>query len=397
MIESVPQIVKEVGKRMPRARHQRGWVEEAGKRRRKWRGHYYVYVRQPDGTERRQHRAVVLGLKSEMPKWKAEAALQAIIEREIHTSALPAQCTLRWFWQERFCPMKAPKWKASARGETVKNIERYIIAPLGELPLASIDKFTLQTHINSLAKNYSRSVVEKALIWSRAILEEAVDQDLLNKNPGWKLEMPETRKVNRKTVNPERVAEAFATLPMRERLMLRIALVLGLRPGEILALRWNDIFPHSLRIDEATVDGSVYAPKTEASIDHVWMPAEIKAELDFWRSAYGDPKPESFIFPSPTGRVMRLDNYRRRMFRPALEKAGLKGVTFQQCRRSCATLLLDGKHGNLKDVQRHLRHAQATTTLGIYVQEVPASVRAAVESLDKTIFGKLSATTSLVN
>ena len=94
---------------------------------------------------------------------------------------------------------------------------------------------------------------------------------------------------------------------------------------------------------------------------------------------------------------MRLDNYRRRMFRPALEKAGLKGVTFQQCRRSCATLLLDGKHGNLKDVQRHLRHAQATTTLGIYVQEVPASVRAAVESLDKTIFGKLSATTSLVN
>lgn len=287
MIESVPQIVKEVGKHMSRDRHQRGWVEEAGKCRKKWRGHYYVYVRQPDGTERRQHRAVVLGLKSEMPKWKAEAALQAIIEREVSASALPASdCTLRWFWQERFCPMKAPKWKASARGETVKNIERYIIAPLGELPLASIDKFTLQTHINSLAKNYSRSVVEKALIWSRAILEEAVDQDLLNKNPGWKLEMPETRKVNRKTVNPERVAEAFATLPMRERLMLRIALVLGLRPGEILALRWNDIFPHSLRIDEATVDGSVYAPKTEASIDHVWMPADIKAELDFWRSAY---------------------------------------------------------------------------------------------------------------
>ena len=40
-----------------------------------------------------------------------------------------------------------------------------------------------------------------------------------------------------------------------------------------------------------------------------------------------------------------------------------------------------------KDVQEHLGHSQAGTTLGIYVQSIPASVRAAVHSLDAAIFG----------
>ena len=97
---------------------------------------------------------------------------------------------------------------------------------------------------------------------------------------------------------------------------------------------------------------------------------------------------------------MHLDNYRKRLFRPALDAAGLKGVTFQQCRRTCGTIMLNGKHGNLKDVQGHLRHAQASTTLGIYVQQIPESVRTAVASLDRTIFGAVaasSATSSVVN
>lgn len=148
------------------------------------------------------------------------------------------------------------------------------------------------------------------------------------------------------------------------------------------------MFANSLRIDEGAVEGKVYEPKTAASVAHVWMPPEIKAEVEFWRLASGESvSSDVFIFPSDHGRAMNLRNYRKRAFLPALEAAGLKGITFQKCRRTCGTLMLNGKHGNLKDVQGHLRHAQASTTLGIYVQQIPESVRAAVESLDNTIFG----------
>lgn len=372
---------------MSRDRHQDGWVEECGGRVKKWRGHYYVYERQADGSEKRRHRSLILGPRARLKKWEAEQALRQVIRRETPRAAPAAEITLAWFWRERFLPLKGPGWKESARKEMAANIERYVITGLGERPLAALDKFMLQNHINTLAERYSRSVVEKALIWSRAILEEAVDQEFLDRNPARKLAMPQCRKVARPTLAPERIADAFALLPLRERLMLRLALVLGLRPGEILALRWNDVGAEALRIDEGTVDGRVYEPKTEASAAWVWLPAEVRAELELWRGLSPAAAPESFVFPAPAGGVMRLDNYRRRMFRPALERAGLRGVTFQQCRRSCATLLLDGRHGNLKDIQAHLRHARATTTLEVYVQAVPASVRAAVESLDRAVFG----------
>ena len=172
-------------------------------------------------------------------------------------------------------------------------------------------------------------------------------------------------------------------------------MVLGLRPGEILALRWNDVFPNSLRVDEGSVDGKVYDPKTEASVAHVWMTEEIRVELEFWRSVCGPAETSGFVFPAPSGKPMHLDNYRKRTFGPALKAAGLAGVTFQQCRRTCGTLMLNGKHGNLKDVQGHLRHAQASTTLGIYVQSIPESVRAAVQSLDAAIFGPPASQASL--
>jgi integrase len=209
--------------------------------------------------------------------------------------------------------------------------------------------------------------------------------------------MPQTRKVNHQIADVAKIAEGFAKLPLRERIILRLALVLGLRPGEILALRRDDIFPKSLRVDEGNVDGKLWSPKTEASVSHVWMTPEIKAEIDFWLSLEATANPDSLVFRSPSGKPIHLDNYRKRILCPALEKAGLKGTTLQMCRRTCSTIMLNNKHGNLKDVQNHLRHAQASTTLGIYVQEIPESVQGAVASLDKALFGAVPATDSKPN
>jgi integrase len=168
----------------------------------------------------------------------------------------------------------------------------------------------------------------------------------------------------------------------------------------LLALRWNDVGESSLRIDEATRYGKLYDPKTDASIASVWLPVAIRNDLDEWRAESKHAADDDLIFPSPKGKVTRLDNFRKRVLKPALkdasrlaEKAGvspknikLNEVTFQACRRSCGTYLQ--KSGGVKDVQAHLRHAQASTTFGIYVQEIPESVRDAVESLDCFLTGR---------
>ena len=97
-----------------------------------------------------------------MKKWQAEKFLQAIIDKETsggNVRPSPAY-TLRWFFQNRYKPVKEPTWKISSRGQTVSFIENYIIVPFGDKTLADLNRFELQTHMNKLAGSFSHSVVE---------------------------------------------------------------------------------------------------------------------------------------------------------------------------------------------------------------------------------------------
>lgn len=372
-----------------RERGQNGWVETTGTTRKRWRGHYHVYETQPDGDARRIHKSVILGPRSELTRKEACDALRQVIamQSELKTEKKP-EMTFGQFWRERFLPMHQDKWKASSRQTQTDNIERYCVKFLQDEPLSKIEKFDLQIQANRLAKTFSKSVVGKFVIWTRAILEEAVEQEFIAKNPARKLSLPETRPENKRFLTLNEIPVVLARLPFRERLILRMSLVLGLRPGEQFALRWNDVNGHSLRLDEETVDGKIYTTlKTEKSSGFVALPASLRAGLAEWRLMQNPASEREFLFPNADGGVHRLDNYRADVLRPALKQiakeTGIDGIDFRACRRTCATLL--SKHGGVKEVQAHLRHSRATTTLDIYVQEIPEEVRAAVESLDSVL------------
>ena len=113
------------------------------------------------------------------------------------------------------------------------------------------------------------------------------------------------------------------------------------------------------------------------------------------------------------GGPLHAKNFLRRHIWPAAVKAGImqsrpqdlaKGtkwvdpstsVNFRAFRRTCATWFQ--KHGTTKDIQAHLRHSTPVTTLGVYVQEIPESVRAAVEALDAQLFAPAPAPKVKVN
>jgi integrase len=114
-----------------------------------------------------------------------------------------------------------------------------------------------------------------------------------------KLEKPQTRAVNKRIAREAEIRVIMRCMEGRVRLVLMISFVLGLRLGEMLALQWDDVFESALRIDERTPYGKIYAPKSEASIASVWLPAEMKAELDAIR--HKGAKPSDFIFPNSRG------------------------------------------------------------------------------------------------
>jgi integrase len=396
-----------IGSNLGRSRWQRGWVEETGRKAKKWKGHYYIYVLQLDGTEKRGHRSVILGLKSQMRKSEAEKKLQEIVDRAANTDEPPVYLspdhTLRWFRDERYRPLKEPQWKISSLPKTIRFFNQYILPAFGDVPLDQIHRFAVQMHLNDMAKKYSYSVVSKFRVYVKAMLDEALEQDLISKNPARKLAIPETRKTEKPALSEQEIAALLAHLKGRDRLIIRMFIVLGLRAGELFALRRNDrVEPSQLYIDEAVSeelrgDERLVKPKTLSSTAYVWLPESIRVEIDKWIIRMEDKRPEAFLFATRNGTPLNMNNFLRRTIKPAAERARatalkdhpelpasfLAEVNHQVFRRTCATHMQD--LGSVKDIQAHLRHSTPAMTINRYIQQIPASVRQAVESLDEKL------------
>jgi integrase len=395
--EPAVKSILSAGSHMGRDRYQEGRVVLVGKHIKKWRGHFYVYQKQHDGSEVRHHRNIPLGLKSEMDKGEAKAKLREIIGRETKDVApAPVNVTLRWFYENRFLPQKEQQWKVTSRPKTKRFIENYLLKRFGDTLLGDLGKFMLQTYLNEMAPRFSKSVLSKIRVYFNSILDEAVELEMLPKNPAGKLAVPRSGKRSAtKHLTPEQIPLILFQLSDRDRLIVRMFLVLALRPGEMFALRWNDKQGNSLRIDSSITDGIEVETKTEGSDSFVWLPASIDTELEFWRGTAPDAGPDAFIFPSSRGTAINTNNFLFRVLKEAGRNAGIDGVTHQMLRRTCSTYM--AQVTSVKDVQAHLRHTNAKTTLEHYIKSVPESVRVAVESLDQLLKRKPSGSETPAN
>jgi integrase len=116
----------------------------------------------------------------------------------------------------------------------------------------------------------------------------------------------------------------------------------------------------------------------------------LQEELEIWiqarrqqRPYHKTAEPESdLLFPSETGTPFRLGNYLKRNLKPLAKRAGIRDMTYQALRRTCATHFQ--KHGKPRDIQAQLRHAKLEMT-GRYIKEISEAVRAAVESMDREL------------
>jgi len=378
-----------------RTRHQDGWVELRGNKLKRWYGHYYVYERDAQGKEKRRHRGVYLGDKATMRKWQAEDELRSKIQKASKKQPLADGLTLEWFTRERFLPMREPLWAPSTRETNLGNIEHHILPKLGSTPLAELDKFKCQTFLNELAnaerparkrqpaqKGFSFTVVDHNRTMLKAILEEAVDAELIGKNPARKLVNPETKEAV-KDVLPKLQARALLdALPFRDRLMAMIAAFCAMRPGEIFGLRWS-----SWRGDHFQIEGTAWRgilrpgkAKTKGSKAPVVIPDVIQPLVKAWREQNAAAPSEALLFPTESGTPIRPENWLRRHIKPIAEAAGISmPVNFQVLRRTFATNAQG--FGSMKDVQVHLRHSDIATTADVYTQEVPESVRKLVNAV----------------
>lgn len=209
----------------------------------------------------------------------------------------------------------------------------------------------------------------------------------LQDNPARGVELPKLRNVRPKwaltTAQAATLLEALALLP---RTMVGLAVVSGLRRGELFALRWKDIDEQAglLTVREAVYDGVFSTPKTAAGIRQIPLSATALQLVADWRRGK-TPDAEALVFSTRSGGVLSPHNVLRRSILPACTRLGLPRATWLTFRRTYSSWSHDkGIPG--KVVAQLMGHANVDTTLNVYTQVLDGSLRSAAEKVGSELF-----------
>jgi integrase len=175
--------------------------------------------------------------------------------------------------------------------------------------------------------------------------------------------------------------ERLASWCSEDRLIVFAALS-GLREGELFALPGSNV---DLRGGSAVVDSSAYKgrasrTKTPSSRRRVYLCAVAKQILREQLLAT-NPNRAGLVFPAPLGGVWQKDNFMSRVFRPAVKRAKLDGLTFHDLRHTCASLMI-ASGANPLEVAAQLGHKDARLVLQRYGHLYPGASAQAVQRLD---------------
>ena len=162
---------------------------------------------------------------------------------------------------------------------------------------------------------------------------------------------------------------------------------LGLRVSELLGLQWGDIdfLKLTVRIQRVLREGAVYPTKTEDSASILPLD-RVLADLLLQHRARAVYRTDSdFVFAGANGTPPWPDTMLSDYLKPAAVRAGIGAIGWHTFRRSYATLLHDSS-ASLVVQKELLRHADVATTLNIYTQAVPASLRDAASQAVQALY-----------
>jgi integrase len=375
---------------MARRRFQRGSIRKRGKRQPIWELQWWEDYIKLDGTIGRRRESIILGYVAEMPLKQARKEAEKRLGQVNAGKAIPySTLSLREFVDQFFIPLALPVLKLSTRKRYQSTLNLHLLPAFGHRRLCDIGAVEVQRFIlEKLGKglgwetcNHLRNLLSKIFASAKKWGHFA------GENPASIVELPEKQATREKRVlMPDEVTRLLAILREPVCTMVLIAVLTGLRIGEILGLRWEnvDLDRSELRVEQSVYRGSVGSPKTKGSRRTLPLPEAAVRALKRLALQSPDGNPERPVFSSRKGTALNDTNLLLRHLKPAAKQIGLPWVSWHTFRRTHATLLqLAG--GSAKDAQAQLGHSHITTTLGIYTFPVPAHQRAAVEKLSQLV------------
>lgn len=324
----------------------------------RWRARY----RSPDGRERS---------KSFARRIDAEQFLAQIEVDKAHGTWIDPTRGQTPFseWSERWL-RTTTHLKPKTRSGYESMLRARLLPAFGGAPIGEIRPIDVREWLSTMqARGLSASSCRQAYHLLSGIMRTAVEDGRLAASPCFGIKLPRLPQVEMAYLAPDQLRDLLAVVDPQYKLFVEVLTIGGLRFGEGAALRRSrcDLLRSRLMVAESLSDvsGTLYfgSPKTHQR-RMVTLPRFLRDRLGTQLGGMEGEK-DDLVFQAPRGGPIRYTNFARRIWKPALRKAGLPDMGVHALRHTCAALLIaQGAHP--KAIQSHLGHRSITTTLDRY-------------------------------
>lgn len=334
----------------------------------------------PDGTTKLVSQ--MIGTIEQYPT-KSQAWHAAEVFRLSANPDNPAQHGVSWgALIDRYVADAMPRRKSTRRGYNIF-LNNFIKPKWGKYAIADVSSFAVEEWLKNLMRSNdsSRPLAPKSKVAIRDLMHTMYDCAMrwglvpLQVNPFGKGLVP-IKDASKKLKEARVLTVADFHRLLRHRLlkeepfrtMVILAMCLGLRCNELLALRWSDIDRQSYRlwVERGIVRGEIDDPKTKSSKTSLPLAPEVADVLSRWKRKSPFKAADDFIFGSPL-RGGRLPYEPHGIQKSRIRVAGLEmglgdGIGWHTFRHTYCSVL-DDLGAPLRVQQRLMRHADPRQTL----------------------------------
>lgn len=259
------------------------------------------------------------------------------------------------------------------RADYQKINARYL-GSLQNLPLPLVTRSHVTTIVNNLEGDVSAKTIKNVIHLLSSAMGLAVDEGLIARNPCRRVRLPQADIDGEEPrfLEYDEFARLLAEIPDHYKPLVLFLVGTGARWSEATALAPNKVFLErgTVRIDRAWkwqgkgAGWKVGPPKSKKSR------RTVNAAVIALKAISGLLDGE-YVFTTPTGKVVRHNNFYNRVWLPAIQRAGLEGTRIHDLRHTHASWLIsDG--ASLEAVQDQLGHESIITTRKTYGHLQPA-------------------------
>lgn len=344
-------------------------------------------------------------LKEGTTKRDAKKALREI-EDAIEKGSYIAPIDVPGFSEiaEIWLKIKKPNIRHSTHIQYTGHVENHLKPYFGITQINKLNYDSIERYIQHCQdKGMSTPMLKKSLVTLGAIFSYACRKRYIAHNPIRDIEKPKGQSTKDESkdidiLTPQQIRALLHAAPdFKSKTLFMVAVMTGMRQGEILGLKWDDIdwIAGQAQIKRTFNYKRFYEPKSKTSKRKIDLAPQLIAQLKKWQLA-SPPNKLDLVFSNGEGKPINDSNLRSRIFDPALKKAKIPKIRFHDLRHCYASLLID-QGESPKYIQAQMGHSSINVTFDIYGHLMKDSNQEAATRLGNTIFGESSSKTVAIN